>query len=122
MKMLTQNMSSVLIALTATLVLSSCTSVPQIIDIKSKPTQKPKLELPSVDRFVTRPTDWVVITPENAESVFEKMSQDGKTLVVFAMDEKSYQALSLNVTDLLKLVKQQQAVIAAYDTYYETEE
>lgn len=120
--MLTQNMSSVLIALTATLVLSSCSSVPQIIDIKSEPVEKPKLELPSVDRFVTRPTDWVVITPENAKSVFEKMSQDGKTLVVFAMDEKSYQALSLNVTDLLKLVKQQQAVIAAYDTYYETEE
>ena len=50
------------------------------------------------------------------------MPQDGKTLVVSSMDEKSYQAPSLNVTDLLKLVKQQQAVIAAYDTYYETEE
>ena len=37
------------------------------------------------------------------------------------MDEKAT-APSLNVTDLLKLVKQQQAVIAAYDTYYETEE
>lgn len=120
--MLMQNMSSVLIALTATLVLSSCTSVPQIIDINSKPVEKPKLELPSVDRFVTRPTDWIVITPENAEAVFQQLSDDGKTIVVFAMDEKSYQALSLNVTDLLKLVKQQQAVIAAYERYYETEE
>lgn len=115
-------MSSVLIALTATLVLSSCSSVPQIIDINSKPVEKPKLELPSVDRFVTRPTDWIVITPQNAEAVFQKLSDDGKTIVVFAMDEKSYQALSLNVTDLLKLVKQQQAVIAAYERYYETEE
>lgn len=120
--MLMQNMSSVLIALTATLVLSSCSSVPQIIDINSKPVEKPKLELPSVDRFVTRPTDWIVITPQNAEAVFQKLSDDGKTIVVFAMDEKSYQALSLNVTDLLKLVKQQQAVIAAYERYYETEE
>ena len=120
--MLMQNMSSVLIALTATLVLSSCSSVPQIIDINSKPVEKPKLELPSVDRFVTRPTDRIVITPQNAEAVFQKLSDDGKTIVVFAMDEKSYQALSLNVTDLLKLVKQQQAVIAAYERYYETEE
>ena len=39
-------------------------------------------------------------------------SEHGRTKLLF---------LSLNVTDLLKLVKQQQAVIAAYERYYEAE-
>ena len=114
-------MLNALMVLTATLVLTSCSSIPNVIDISAAPVDKPKLELPNVDRFTTRPTDWIVITPENAEQVFAQLSIDGKTLVVFAMDENSYQALSLNVTDLLKLVKQQQAVISAYERYYETE-
>ena len=116
-----QNMSNVLIALMAMLLLSSCSSIPNVIDINAAPVEKQKLELPSVDRFSQRPTDWIVITPENAEQIFSQLSADGKTLVVFAMEEQSYQALSLNVTDLLKLVKQQQAVIAAYERYYEAE-
>lgn len=107
--------------LTATLVLTSCSNIPNVIDINAAPVEKPNLDLPNVDRFNTRPTDWIVITPENAEQVFAELSADGKTLVVFAMDENSYQALSLNVADLLKLVKQQQAVISAYERYYETE-
>ena len=115
-----QNMSNVLIALMAVLLLSSCSSIPNVIDINAAPVEKQKLELPSVDRFSQRPTDWIVITPENAEQIFNVIA-DGKTLVVFAMEEQSYQALSLNVTDLLKLVKQQQAVIAAYERYYEAE-
>lgn len=116
-----QNMSSVLITVLAVLLLSSCSSIPNVIDITTKPETKQALELPSVDRFSQRPADWIIITPENAEAIFEKLSQDGQTVVVFAMEEKSYQALSLNVADLLKLVKQQQAVIAAYERYYETE-
>ena len=54
------------------------------------------------------------MTPDNAQSIFEKLENDKKQIVVFAVDEKGYEALSLNVTDLLKLVKQQKAVITAY--------
>ena len=49
------------------------------------------------------------------------MATENKKIVVFAVDEKGYEALTLNVTDLLKLVRQQKAVIAAYEQYYEDE-
>ena len=117
-----QNLLNVLMGIAAVLILSSCSSIPQAIDIVSKPVEKEPLVLPEVDRFMQRPIDWIVITPENAEEVFQKMADDGNTIVVFAVNEKSYEALTLNVTDLLKLVRQQKAVIAAYDQYYENSE
>jgi len=115
------NLLNVVTMLTAVLVLSSCSSIPQSIDILSKPAEKVALDLPDVDRFTQRPIEWVVVTPENAEVIFEKMATENKKIVVFAVDEKGYEALTLNVTDLLKLVRQQKAVIAAYEQYYEDE-
>ncbi len=117
-----RSMLSVLMGIATVLLLSSCTQVPKTLEIFTEPVEKPKLELPSVDRFSQRPINWIVVTPENAQSVFEKLKNENKQIVVFAVDEKGYEALSLNVTDLLKLVKQQKAVIHAYETYYENEE
>ena len=64
---------NVVTMLTAVLVLSSCSSIPQSIDIISKPAEKVALELPDVDRFTQRPIEWVVITPENAEAIFHHL-------------------------------------------------
>jgi len=114
---------SILLALMLSMmVLTSCSSVPQSIAIKSAPLEKPNLELPSVDRFSQRPLNWIVLTHDNVEDVFEELKNENKQIVVFAVDEKGYEALTLNVTDLLKLVKQQNAVITAYKQYYEKEQ
>ncbi len=108
--------------LLATVTLSSCSSIPNSLKITSAPVEKVPLKLPSVDRFDQRPLDWIVVTPDNVEDVFEKLQNEDKQIVVFAVDEKGYEALTLNVTDLLKLVRQQNAVITAYQNYYETED
>ena len=62
-----------------------------------------------------------MITPDNVNDVFEELKNENKQIVVFAVDEEGYEALTLNVTDLLKLVQQQNSVITAYKQYYETE-
>ncbi len=114
---------SILLAsmLLATVTLTSCTAIPNSLNITSAPVEKVPLKLPSVDRFNQRPLDWIVVTPDNVEDVFKKLQNEDKQIVVFAVDEKGYEALTLNVTDLLKLVRQQNAVITAYQNYYETE-
>ena len=117
-----RSMLSVLMGIATVLLLSSCSQIPKTIDIFTEPTKKVKLELPEVDRFMQRPINWMVVTPDNAQQVFEKLKNEKKQIVVFAVDEKGYEALSLNVTDLLKLVRQQKAVITAYEIYYENEE
>ena len=107
--------------LLATVTLTSCTAIPNSLNITSAPVEKVPLKLPNVDRFNQRPLDWIVVTPDNVEDVFKKLQNEDKQIVVFAVDEKGYEALTLNVTDLLKLVRQQNAVITAYQNYYETE-
>ena len=114
-------LSILLVLMPLTMALSSCSAIPQTLRITSAPVEKPKLELPSVDRFSQRKLDWIVITPDNVNDVFEELKNENKQIVVFAVDEEGYEALTLNVTDLLKLVQQQNSVITAYKQYYETE-
>lgn len=62
--------------------------------------------------------DYIVITPENAEEIFAQLQESGEAVVLFAVTEKGYQNLSLNMAEILEVLSQQNAVIAAYEDYY----
>lgn len=59
-----------------------------------------------------------VITKENAEDMFSKLERSGQAVVFIAFTEKGYEAVSLNMADLLKILEEQKAVIRAYEIYY----
>lgn len=101
--------------------LTACSSIPNILQVDSKPVEKTPLVLPPVDRFNTRTVKWVVVTPENFEAIVSELESGNKNIVLFALDEDSQKNLSLNIADILKLVRQQQAIIAIYQEYYETQ-
>jgi len=46
----------------ALLLLSSCSSVPQQINISAKPIERPQLVLPEIDKLELRDVTWIVIT------------------------------------------------------------
>lgn len=62
--------------------------------------------------------DYIVITPENAEEVFSELRRSGKPVVLFAVTEDGYQNLSLNMAQILEVLLQKNAVIAAYEDYH----
>jgi hypothetical protein len=105
----------------AALALSACSSVPKPIQVDVKPVERPALIVPKVDQFTSRNVKWVVITPENVESVFADLKSANKNVVVFAITADGYENLSLNIADITKLIQQQRSIIAAYQQYYETE-
>jgi hypothetical protein len=111
---------NIILALVATLFLSSCTSIPEILNISSSEITKSKLELPSVDVLSSRKIKYIVVTPENVADVWKELENSKTDLVLFALTDNGYENLSLNVADIIKLVKQQQAIIIAYQQYYET--
>jgi hypothetical protein len=43
-------------------------------------------------------------------------------VVLYAITDDGYKNLSLNMADIIKLVKQQKAIIAAYEKYTDEEE
>lgn len=101
------------------LLLSGCaTPQPKVIEISAKPIDKPQLIVPSADRLNLRDIQWIVITPENVDDVMAKLSASGGKVAVFALTDKGYENLALNINDLRTYITQLQAIIVAYEGYY----
>jgi len=116
--------NSILIVLMALLTLTGCSSlkVPQILKVNTAPIEKHSLKLPKVDQYDARSLEWIVLTPDNVDEVFAKLKANNIDLVLFAVTDDGYQNLSLNMADIIKLVKQQKSIIAAYEKYLDNEE
>jgi len=57
-------------------------------------------------------------TSANVDEIFVQMNRSGDDSVLFSMKSDSYENISLNMSDLLRLVQEQRAVIQAYEVYY----
>lgn len=91
---------------------------PAPVVIQSKPIERPSLNLPEVDTFRARNVDWVVVTPDNVDSVFADLEAQGRAPALFGVTEEGYENISLNNRDALRVIMQQKAVIRGYQQYY----
>ena len=105
-------MKIIVALLLSLLFLSGCTTKP--IQVSTKPVEKAP--------FHTRDVKWVVITPNNYREVIKKLKASGKSVALFAITDKGYQNLGLNLSDIQTIIRQQQAIIAAYHDYYQPKE
>jgi len=104
------------------LALTGCASMPDVITYKSEPVERPALVLPDTVELELRNADWEIITEENAETLWKELQESGEPIVIYALTTEGYEALSLNMADVIKLLSQQKAVIEAYKEYYEQTE
>lgn len=109
------------IALVTALTLTACSKPVEPVVVDQRPVEKPVIVLPAVDEFNSRNVEWTVVTPDNIEQVFKDLEDSGQHVVLIALTSDGYEKLSLNMADLLKLVQQQRAIIAAYRKYYEAQ-
>lgn len=111
-----------LVALVGLLFLSACSTPPRVIEISAKPIEKPKLILPPADELRLKEVEWIIITEENAEEVFGKLLEDRKDPMLIGLSDDGYEILSLNYSDIMSYIQQQNAIITAYRNYYEESE
>jgi ABC-type Zn uptake system ZnuABC Zn-binding protein ZnuA len=83
--------------------------------------QKIPLDLKSPDKFVWMDVEYIIITPENYEEKLSELQEDGKSVALYTLDTDSYEALSINIANVLKYMKEQKLILAKYKEYYETE-
>ena len=102
--------------------LAACSTQPQQIEISSKPIDKPTLSLPPVDELNMRKLEWIVINEDNVDAVIARLAANGKPFAIYGLSGDGYGDLGLNFSDIRALVQQQQAIIAAYEGYYEQAE
>lgn len=108
------------IAVLFALLLSGCALFQQPEQIVVTETiERPELILPTVDPLLARPVEWIVITNDNANDVFESLNADNIPLVLFGITPPHYENLSINTSNILQLVLQQRAIIEAYRRYYD---
>lgn len=96
--------------------------MPRQIEVSSKPIDKPSLTLPPVDELNMRPVTWIVINENNLAEVQAKLKSEGKAFALYALTGNGYANLGQNFSDIRAMVQQQQAIIAAYEGYYQAAE
>ena len=114
-------MKYILIALLG-FVLVGCSSPVKQIEVSTKPIERPNLVVPKIDPVKQKDVEWIVITEENAQEVWERIKKDKKDPVLIGLTDDGYEVLANNMSDIMKLLQQQKAIIAAYQNYYEESE
>jgi hypothetical protein len=102
--------------------LAACSTKPQQIEVSAKPIEKPELVLPPVDELNMKKVEWIVINEDNLDEVIADLQAGGKVFAVYALTGDGYGNLSLNFSAIRAMVQQQQAIIAAYEGYYQAAE
>lgn len=92
------------------------------VEITTKPVDKPELSLPRSDELQLKAVNWQVVTPENIDQVFAEITESGRPATMFALTDRGYENLGLNLSDLRAYIQQQQVIITAYENYYQRAE
>lgn len=101
------------------LLISGCASTPKTITVSARPVEKPILELPRADVLNMNDIKWIIITPDNWEQQVADLKKSGRPVALFALTDKGYESLGLNFSNIRSYIQQQQAIIAAYNNYYQ---
>lgn len=92
------------------------------IEIQTKAVERTPLRLKEPAPLKPRAPKWVVITPENAESVWKDLQEKNVDLVLFAITDDGYEELSITMMEIRNFIETQRTVILKYKEYYEPPE
>jgi hypothetical protein len=102
------------------LTLIGCSST-KPLEILITPIKQVNLNLPEVDAITLDKVEWYIINKDNAEAVFAELDKKGYDEVLFGLNDKGYEIISVNMAKILSLVRQQAAIIGAYKKYHDTQ-
>ena len=75
--------------------------------------------MPDTSVLELRDVDFIIVTIDNMDEVMKELQKVNSNIALFALTDVGYENLSLNNSEILKLLSQQQSIIAAYKSYYE---
>ena len=100
------------------ILLSGCSTV-DLIDTREKAVERAELNLPAAEPISLTDPQWVVITPENADEVFEYLNQQGSDPVLFGLTDRGYEKLSIDFLKIRQHINNQRNILLRYKEYYE---
>ena len=100
------------------LLLSGCSTI-DLIDTREKEVERTELDLPSADPLVLDAPNWIVVTPDNAQEVFEYLREQGSDPVIFGLTDRGYEKLSIDFAKIRQHIDTQRNIRLQYKDYYE---
>ena len=87
----------------------------QSVEVRTVQVKPPKPIVPTPDQLDLRTFEWIVITPDNVDEVFNGIQGEK---VLFAVTAGGYEAIALNLSDVRALIQQQKEIIAIYENSF----
>lgn len=92
------------------------------VEIQTKAVERTRLNLKLPPPLEARSMDWYVVTPENIDEIWNKLKEQEKTLVLFALTDDGYEQLSLTIAEVRNIINSQRVILLKYREYYEPQE
>ena len=99
--------------------LSSCSESVQEIQVTTIEVSKTPLNLANPDPLKLQDVEWIIITKDNANEIFERIKSAGGEYALFAVEDTGYEKLQINFTDIRNKLAEQRQLLLAYREYYE---
>tara|TARA_Y100001963_G_scaffold60754_1_gene84862 strand:- start:1200 stop:1559 length:360 start_codon:yes stop_codon:yes gene_type:complete len=104
------------------LLLSSCAAGVKTIQSYKIEKKRESLAIEDPAPLQLQDVDWIIITKDNADEVFEKVKNDKNgDYALFALTDTGYEKLALNFADIRNKLAEQRQIILSYKEYYESE-
>ena len=104
------------------ILLSSCTAGVKTLQTYKIEKKREPLDLTMPAPLELQDVEWIIITKDNADEVFEKIKNEKNgDYALFAVTDTGYEKLSLNFADIRNKLAEQRQIILSYKEYYEAE-
>ena len=116
-------LTSVLLSTSGCAWLGSFWSKPEVkqVEIQTKAIERTRLNLKLPSPLEARSIDWIVVTPDNIEQVWQSLKDKNTDLVLFALTDDGYEQLALTIAEVRNLINSQRVILLKYKEYYEPE-
>ena len=115
-----KSIQSVLVLLTLTIFLTSCSGIKQL-EIFKQEVPRANLNLDKPTPLQLENLKWIIITSENADEVFKKLEEQGIDPVLWGLTDKDFELLAKNFARIRNQLKITNDLLDKYKEYYETE-
>lgn len=89
------------------------------VEIQTKAVERTPLNLREPTPLKPRGFEWVLITPENAEEVWQSLRDKNVDLVLIGLTDDGYEELAITMAEIRNFIAMQKEIILKYKEYYE---
>jgi hypothetical protein len=113
------NAKNFFIPILSSLIIGCAAEPVKPIVVDTVPIRKEELRIKEPKIVELKPLKWIIVTSDNAESVFKDLKEKNYSPVIFGLTDDSYENLAMNLAEIKSLIIKQRIIIKSYKDYYE---